>query len=187
MVVSGSRDANAANQQATFVQDVFAIGFWVDPPADEHMDQHYADIAAAHFTVVIGGFGANTPDTVLRQIKLCEKYGLKAIVSRTGLSPTQLPQGPAVWGYTIRDEPSAQDFAGLRDTVTAIRQARPGRLSYINLFPNYANQAQLGTETYDEHVRRFVEEVDVDVLSMDHYPMMTPDSDTRTRYCSNLM
>src|SRR5680860_1196924 len=96
------------------------------------------------------------PDTVLRQIRLCEKYGLKAIVSRTGLSPTELPQSPAVWGYSIRDEPNAKDFPGLKDTVAALRQARPGRLSYINLFPNYANEAQLGTETYDEHVRRSV-------------------------------
>jgi hypothetical protein len=186
IMASASGGANAANDQATFVQDRFAIGFWVDPPADDHMDQHYADIAAANFTMVIGGFGANTPETVLRQIGLCEKYGLKAIVSRTGLPPDQLPEGPAVWGYSIRDEPNARDFPGLRQTVDRIRRARPGRLAYINLFPNYANAQQLGTQTYDEHVRRFVEEVGVDVLSMDHYPMMKPDADSRSRYCSNL-
>lgn len=44
----------------------------------------------------------------------------------------------------------------------------------------------MGTKTYDEHVRRFVEEVGVDVLSMDHYPMMKPGADGRSNYCRNL-
>jgi len=186
IMASASQGANAANDQATFVQDRFAIGFWVDPPADDHMNQHYADIAAANFTMVIGGFGARTPETIQKQIELCEKHDLKAIVSRAGLPPDQLPEGPVVWGYSVRDEPNAKDFPGLRQTVDRIRRARPGRLAYINLFPNYANARQLGTQTYDEHVRRFVEEVGVDVLSMDHYPMMKPDADSRSRYCSNL-
>ena len=178
MVVSAERKA--------FVQDEFAIGFWVDPPADENMDRHYEDIAAADFTLVIGGFGARTPDEVQRQIDLCEKYNLKALISRAGLTPEQLPESPAVWGYRIRDEPNAKDFPGLRETVVSIRDTRPGRLSYINLYPNYANEKQLGTKSYDEHVRRFIEEVGVDVLSMDHYPIMKPGSDTRSSYCSNL-
>ena len=186
IMASASQGANAANDQATFVQDRFAIGFWVDPPADDHMNQHYADIAAANFTMVIGGFGARTPETIQKQIELCETYGLKAIVTTAGLPPDQLPEGSAVWGYSIRDEPNAKDFPGLRQTVDRIRRARPGRLAYINLFPNYANEQQLGTKTYDEHLRRFVEEVGVDVLSMDHYPLMKPDADSRSRYCSNL-
>ncbi len=177
---------NASTESKKFVQDRFAIGFWVDPPADENMDRHYADIAAADFTMVIGGFGANTPETVQKQIELCEKYDLKAIVATAGLPPTQLPESPAVWGYGIRDEPNVSHFPGLQKTVAEIRDARPERLSYINLFPNHAREELLGTNTYDEYVGRFVEEVGVDVLSMDHYPMMTPDIDKRSGYCSNL-
>ena len=169
-----------------FIQDHFAVGFWVDPPADANMERHYQDIAAANFTMVLGGFGARTPQTVQRQIALCEKYGLKAVVSRAGLPPESLPEGPVVWGYAIRDEPGAKDFPTLRKTLDGIRKARPGKLGYINLFPNYANERQLGTKTYDEHVRRFCEEVGVDVLSMDHYPFMKPGADTRDRYCENL-
>jgi hypothetical protein len=186
IVVLGSLCTNTSADHRSFVQDRFAIGFWVDPPADEHMDQHYADIAAANFTMVIGGFGARTPGTIQKQISLCEKYDLKAIVARAGLPPEQLPESPAVWGYTIRDEPSAKDFSGLRQTVDKIRAVRPGRLSYINLFPNYANERQLGTKTYDEHIKRFVDEVGIDVLSMDHYPMMKTGIDRRSRYCDNL-
>jgi hypothetical protein len=86
----------------------------------------------------------------------------------------------------LRDEPNAADFAGLRQRVDAIRAARPGRFGYINLYPDYANAAQLGTPTYDEHVARFVKEVGTDVLSMDHYPMLQPGADGRDGYCRNL-
>ena len=173
-------------QQPRFVQDRFAIGFWVDPPADADMDRRYADIAEAGFTLVLGGFGARTPDAVERQIALCRKYGLRAIVAPSGLAPEQLPDAPEVWGYLIRDEPNAADFPALAQTVAAIRKARPGKLAYINLFPDYASPQQLGTPTYDEHVRRFADEVNVDVLSMDHYPLFTPSADGREGYRRNL-
>ena len=186
IVAFGSLCLNALAEPKAFVQDRFAIGFWVDPPADANMDRHYADVAAANFTMVIGGFGAHTPETVQKQISLCEKYDLKAIVATAKLPPEKLPESPAVWGYSVRDEPCAEDFPGLRKTVDNIRQARPGRLAYINLNPGYANEKQLGTKTYDEYVRRFVEEVGTDVLSMDHYPYMTPDADSRSNYCSDL-
>ncbi|RLG30215.1 hypothetical protein DRO03_05045 [Methanosarcinales archaeon] len=186
IVILETLSMNASAEKKMFVQDKFAIGFWVDPPANENMDRHYADIAAANFTMVIGGFGAKTPDTVQKQIKLCEKYGLKAIVATAGLPPAQLPESPAVWGYQIYDEPSAKDFPELRKTIDKIRKVRPGRLSYINLFPNSVSTHRLGTKTYSEYIRRFVKEVDADVLSMDHYPKMKPGDDRRDRYCSNL-
>ncbi|HOX40500.1 MAG TPA: hypothetical protein PL033_21180 [Candidatus Brocadiia bacterium] len=182
----GSATMNANAQTQRFKQDRFVISFWVDPPLAKNADGRYKEIADANFTVVLGGFGAGTPDKVKQQIALCEKYGLKAVVARAGLTPDQLPESPAVWGYMIRDEPNSKDFPDLRNTVDEIRAARPGRLSYINLFPNYANEQQLGTKTYDEHVKRFVDEVDVDVLSMDHYPIFKPDADGRKGYCENL-
>lgn len=169
-----------------FAQDRFAIGFWVDPPADAQMDARYKEIAEANFTLVIGGFGATTPETVRRQLRLCQKYGLKAVVARAGLPPDRLPDGPACWGYMLRDEPGAAAFPELRREADAIQTARPGRFAYINLFPNYAPAWALGTATYDEHVERFVREVAPRVLSMDHYPMMQPGADSRESYCANL-
>ena len=169
-----------------FVQDRFAIGFWVDPPADENMEQHYQDIADANFTLVLGGFGSRTPEDVARQLALCEKHDLKALVTSHVFEPDELPESDACWGYMIRDEPNVSDFQALRERCDPIRAARPGRVTYINLFPNYANEQQLGAPTYDEHVRLFVEQLDPAVLSMDHYPVMKPTGDSRSSYCTNL-
>jgi hypothetical protein len=177
------RDAAA---QQRFSQDRFAIGFWVDPPMDAQADARYKDIALANFTMVLGGFGATTPAALQQQLMLCEKYDLRAVVAQAGLAPDKLPLSEALWGYSLRDEPGTRDFPDLRKQVDAIRAARPGKLAYINLLPNYASAEQLGAQTYDEYVARFVLQVGADVLSMDYYPALQPGADGRDGYCSNL-
>ena len=184
-----------------FKQDRFCISFWVDPPAGAHMEEHYAQLAAANFTVAFGGFGAKTPATDRQQLDLCRKYGLKALVFLPGYvagaahgvadideikQADRFPNYPACWGYLLRDEPSAGIFPDLRYMVNHLRRVRAGKLGFVNLLPSYAGTAQLGTRTYEEYVERYVREVNPDVLCMDYYPMMKPHVDGRDGYCSNL-
>jgi len=169
-----------------FAQDRFAIGLWVDPPLSADAEARYAELAAANFTFITGIFGASSTNTIARQLELCEQHGLKAIVSMGGQPPDRLPTNRACWGYFLADEPGAGAFPELRKSTDAIRSTRPGKLAYVNLFPNYCPTYALGTTNYDEHVRRFVAEVSPDVLSMDHYPQFRPDADGRGDYCQNL-
>jgi hypothetical protein len=186
--MAGAADTvDGAAKPVRFVQDRFAVGFWVDPPLDERADERYQEIADANFTMIIGSSAGADPKAMERQLALCAKHDLKAVLFYGGLAPADLPTGPACWGYALRDEPCATDFPALRAQVDGVRQARPGMLAYINLFPNYATAAQQGTATYDEYVSRFLNEVGVDVLSMDHYPVFKPDQkDGRDNYCVNL-
>lgn len=178
--------ARLAAETNRFIQDRFAIGLWVDPPLNTNAEARYAEMAAANFTFLIGIFGASSTNAIARQLELSEKYGLKAIVSMGGQTPERLPTNNACWGYFLADEPGAGAFPSLRQSVEAIRKARPGKLAYINLLPNYCPLHILGTTNYDEHVRRFVSEVNPDVLSMDHYPQFSPTADGREGYCQNL-
>ena len=176
--------ATAAGASDRFVQDRFAIGFWVDPPADAQMGERYKEIAAANFTLVLGGFGGKEAE---RQLALCKKLKLRTLTAwPADVAADKLPKDKTCWGYSLRDEPNAKDFAALRERVDAVRKARPGKLAYINLFPNYASAEQLGTASYDEHVARYMDEVKPDVLCMDHYPTMKPGADSRAAYCANL-
>jgi hypothetical protein len=172
-----------------FHQDRFAIGFWVDPPADEKMDQRYREIADANFTIVIGGYGAERARKIQQQLDLCQQLGLKALVSVPGKDLAKLaPDHPALWGYSWYDEPGTGQFQQLTSDVVHIRQARPGKLTFINLLPDYAPAKALGTTSYTEYVRRFIDEVKPDVLSMDYYPQFLPDRkhDGRAGYLGNL-
>lgn len=81
---------------------------------------------------------------------------------------------PAVKGYFIMDEPGAKDFPMLARAVAAVKKYAPGKLAYINLFPDYAtigatDKSQLGTSNYTEYLERFVNEVKPQAISYDNY------------------
>ena len=63
---------------------------------------------------------------------------------------------PAVYGYYLRDEPTANFFPGLAVVSNEIKKLHPGAWPYINLFPNYANAGQL-EPSYDEYLDKFIE------------------------------
>lgn len=175
---------SCAQDTGRFVQDRFAIGFWVDPPADQITDARYKEIADANFTFVLGPFGPKTPQDVAKQVAHCNKYGLRVIVNHDLAGKLKNP--PDCWGYHLVDEPGAGSIPDIKNRIDAIRKEHPGKLAYFNLFPDYAPLWALGTKDYDEYVGRFAKETGCDVLCMDYYPMMTPTADGRDGYCGNL-
>jgi Beta-galactosidase len=179
LVLAAASSPGAAAQR--FVQDRFAIGMWVPPATSENLDARYQEIALANFNLVIGMSGTNAQEHVDR----CQRFGLKAIPPADG-ALEKLPDGPACWGYLLADEPSPGAFADLARRAQEIRTSHPGRFGYVNLYPNYCPLSALGTPNYDEHVALFVRQVKPEVLSMDHYPVMRPERDTRNDYCANL-
>jgi len=81
---------------------------------------------------------------------------------------------PALYAYFITDEPSASRFPALGKLVAYLRERDPAHLAYINLFPTYANNQQLGTQgdtvaAYAEHLKQYVEVVKPGLISYDHY------------------
>ncbi len=92
---------------------------------------------------------------------------IKQIIRAAGKSP-------AIKGYFIMDEPGVVDFPALGKAVAAVKKYAPGKLAYINLFPNYAtlgapDRSQLGTASYTEYLERFVAEVKPQAISYDNY------------------
>ena len=96
---------------------------------------------------------------------------------------------PAVWGIDVGDEPSALDFPYYGKVTALTEQLFPNQFAYLNLYPNYASVAentaqqtvnQLGTATYDEHIRRYCANVGLSYLSYDFY--MYALSDDRTSF-----
>jgi len=87
---------------------------------------------------------------------------------------------PALYSYHLIDEPSASQFPALGRLVAYLRQRDPLHLAYINLFPTYANNQQLGTKggvvtAYKEHLRLYVDQVKPSLISYDHYQFRLKD------------
>ena len=135
----------------------------------------------------------------------CHAAGLKAIVSDnrssnydwTSVDPAkaraavtdlvkQVRDHPAVYGYYLRDEPPAGFFPGLAKVAEVVKELHPGTWPYVNLFPNYANAAQLGTPTYEAYLDKFVETCKPPVLSYDHYALHEGGGFTADAYFLNL-
>ena len=126
-----------------------------------------------------------------KELNTASKYGLRAQLNASELlnletmnDPAQIAKldaliervkrHPAMYAYYIIDEPSASQFPALGKLVAHLRERDPKHFAYINLFPSYANNEQLGTKgdiitAYREHLRLFIEQVKPDLLSYDHY------------------
>ena len=103
---------------------------------------------------------------------------VQALVGRVGTHK-------AVYGYYLRDEPSANAFPGLGRWAAAFKKAAPDALAYINLLPNYASPGQLGVETYEQYLESFVKDAKPEFISYDHYALMD-DGSLRGGYFQNL-
>ncbi|MBW8362838.1 MAG: hypothetical protein K0M56_11720 [Kaistella sp.] len=78
---------------------------------------------------------------------------------------------PALYGYYVGDEPSTIQFNHLAATIKEIRKYDTVHPSYINLFPNYADNEQLKALSYIDYLHKFINTVPVDFISFDHYPL----------------
>jgi hypothetical protein len=124
------------------------------------------------------------------ELEAAHRHGLRGLLTSDLLRPETLndPQRkaaldglidrirkhPAMYAYHLVDEPSAAAFPAIGSLVAYLRERDPAHFSYINLFPIYASNEQLGTSggtaaAYTEHLRRFVETVKPALLSYDHY------------------
>jgi hypothetical protein len=163
---------------STWKLDHIITTFWSPPPAT---DEALARVAAEHFTLTWVPADA---------LDVAAKHGLRAMLQDGLLNPAALDNPeqkakldalidrvknhPALYAYFLRDEPSAPDFPGLARLVAYLRERDPAHLAYINLFPTYANNQQLGTTgdtvtAYREHLRQFIEVVKPALISYDHY------------------
>src|SRR5690242_14259544 len=171
----------------------FPIMPWNSPPNDPAV---LKKIHECGFT--LAGFVAPSA------LDACAAAGLKAIVSdarasqydwaavdeakaRSNISNlvAQVGNHPAIFGYYLRDEPTAGWFTNLEKVASAIRELVPGKWSYINLFPDYADNSQLGTSSYADYLEQFINTCHPRIISYDNYSLMD-DGSLRASYWSNL-
>jgi hypothetical protein len=125
-----------------------------------------------------------------QELDVARRHGLRAQLTSPLLSPAVLDDParraqldaliervrhhPALYDYFITDEPSAAEFAALGRLVAHLREKDPVHLAYINLFPTYATNQQLGNEgdtrtAYQRHLQEFIDKVHPALISYDHY------------------
>ena len=170
---------------------IYPIMYWYGPPVMD--EKAVKEIAAAGFTRVPAE-GRDKEDNI-RIIKLCADEKIEAMVAdrriyeavknpakREGLLKEVVGdygEFENVKAYYITDEPSYDDFEALGDVCAILDKLDPNREAYINLFPNYANSEQLGTSTYKKHLDLYVDTVNPEIISYDHYHFVGRDLESK--------
>ena len=89
------------------------------------------------------------------------------------------PNSSALWGDYPVDEPNSKDFKHIDKIIKRYKELFPGKLPFINLYPNYASipkntgeevVSQLGNMSYSEHIDQYVREIDLPYICFDYYP-----------------
>ncbi len=79
---------------------------------------------------------------------------------------------PALAGYQLIDEPSLELFPELGHWAKWILSVDSKHFCYVNLFPNFADSARLGTKDYRENVSECAKQIPLSFLSFDYYPVL---------------
>jgi hypothetical protein len=149
---------------------------WYSIPHDQTSLKRYQELKEAGITHNLSFF----PDaeTMLAAFDTAALAGIKMVAycpelkTKTEETVKRFKDHPALAAYMLRDEPNRKDFPELGEWARKIIALDNEHFCYLNLFPNYASEEQLGTKTYKEHVELFVAEVPIQVLSFDHYPVV---------------
>jgi hypothetical protein len=172
---------------------VFPLMAWDASPNDPAVLSKMRDCGLTH-----AGFASPAA------LDACHAAGLKAIVSDPRVSGYdwtrvdaavarqrvvelvgEVREHPAVFGYYLRDEPTAGFFPGLATVASVVKEQHPGSWPYINLFPNYADAGQLGTPIYETYLETFIKTCDPPILCYDHYALLEGGA-LRGEYFANL-
>ncbi|OHB52890.1 MAG: hypothetical protein A2Y12_03590 [Planctomycetes bacterium GWF2_42_9] len=181
---------------------------WFDNSNGANMNNGLASMAECNFTMSIFIKPELLPES--------EKLGLMSIVGSFGeengirtnsLTDDQIDSkvkelveksknSTALLGYHIIDEPGASCFPTLAKIVKAFRKYDPGKLAFINLYPNYGtvgakNNSQLEAATYMDYLEQYVSIVNPQILCYDNYTVQCSNDlevkGVATSYFNNLM
>ena len=154
------------------------VTYWAGPPMTDATAQQMAE----------GGW--NLVWCTEKDLDVAQRHSLRAQLHDGLISPANLDDPaqrnkldalidrvrshPALYNYFLTDEPNTTNFAGLGKLVAYLHERDPAHLAYINLFPTYANNEQLGTKggtvpAYKEYLDQYMAVVQPELISYDHY------------------
>lgn len=120
----------------------------------------------------------NNTNELLTALDNAEKADVKLVVginelfSNTSSLVNLVKNKPALYGYYLKDEPSPSQFKDLISIIKNIRKEDDKHIVYVNLHPNYAPKINLENLPYENYVNKFINEVPINFLSFDNYPLV---------------
>ncbi len=191
--VKGVREKPAPIKMRSY-DPPFIISAWSGPTASLERYKEYAD--CGFNLVLITDLKRPAGDAAL-----AKAVGIKAIVADKQLFKfkpehadfaknihavvAKYANDPTVAGLYLADEPGADKFAELKSISDEFEKANPKMIPFINLLPTYAPPVAMGTRSYEEYVRRYIQAINPPFVCWDHYALLEKNA-TRPDYFENL-
>lgn len=175
--------------------DDFPILAWYSIRPDTALTtERYKEMAEAGFNISFTHSGG--PEEMAKALQASQGTGVRimlgsdAMLAPENVAPivNRFKNDENLVGWFLRDEPTTHGFAELKQFKDRIRACDDKHMLYLNLLPIYVNPKALGTDTYEEYLQRFVDEIDLGFFSYDNYPVIMHKGDTvlRENFYQNL-
>lgn len=154
----------------------FPILGWYSIPDSASIPERYKEMREAGFNLSFSHLYSEAE--IQRALKAAEGSGVKLVMS-VGMIPnpeevvSRLKDHPQTGIWFLRDEPTVPAFSELADMRDRIYAADSSHLAYLNLFPAFVSPAELGADSYDDYIQRFIDEIRLSMVSYDLYPVHT--------------
>ena len=139
-------------------------------------EEHFRKMKAAGITISFSIYETNAE--LAKALDCAQLAGVKLViysydlVNKTKETVLLFRNHPALFGYYINDEPSTDVFGILKSRIDEIKKYDSLHPTYVNLFPNYAENNQFRAASYVDYLSKYLNSVPIDFISFDHYPLM---------------
>ena len=158
-------------------------------PAEELTTARFKEMAECGFNLSLSSVWGQGVDFMQKAMDSCRGTGVQQVLPGSILDyAPQFKNNDMVAIWYLKDEPNMAEYADLRAYKDHVRAIDDSRQLYLNLFPTYASEAQLGTADYSEYVQKYADTIGLGIISYDHYPIRVSSGKTtlRTDYYENL-
>ncbi len=189
----GCKDTRLTSEKIT---EGFVTGAFHGPSPKHFTDENFKIMKEAGLDLLIF-WNIHSGRHNLKLLDMAHKFDMKVIpidkklyemVSNKNISLNesivkeavfQYKGHPALAAYGLKDEPNAELFERIATVKKWIKKYDPQTPIFVNLFPSYATGQQLGTtpsdelgtSSYYEYVKKYVQTVRPSILCYDHYPL----------------
>lgn len=131
-------------------------------------------------------------EDIAQALDACRGTGVRQMIhSQAGRADTmalRFRNHEMTAGWFLVDEPNTSGFPSLRAFRDKILSVDTTHILYLNLLPSEVDPAVLLSKDYEDYVRRFAEEVDLGLISYDHYPVVEVNGEVslKVNYFENL-